>query len=61
MLETTALGAAFLAGLAVGVYQRPADIAAHWRCERRFEPRMSDEARVVLIAGWQKAVARALA
>ena len=61
VLETTALGAAFLAGLAVGVYQRPADIAAHWRCERRFEPRMSDEARAVLIAGWQKAVARALA
>ena len=61
VLETTALGAAFLAGLAVGVYQRPADIAAHWRCERRFEPRMSDEVRAVLIAGWQKAVARALA
>jgi glycerol kinase len=60
VLETTALGAAFLAGLAVGLYSEPADIAAQWQCERRFEPRMTEDMRAQLVAGWKIAVARSL-
>ena len=41
MTETTALGAAYLAGLAVGIWKSPEDIAGQWRVERRFEPTMS--------------------
>jgi glycerol kinase len=56
--ETTALGAAYLAGLGVGFWQSPAEVAANWRAERSFEPRMSrDEARARL-ARWSQAVAR---
>ncbi len=60
VLETTALGAAFLAGLAVGVYSKPEDVAAQWQCERRFEPGMTEDTRAQLVAGWRTAVARAL-
>ena len=60
VIETTALGAAFLAGLSVGVYAGPADVAANWRCERRFEPVMQPGQRADLLAGWRKAVARTL-
>ena len=60
VLETTALGAAFLAGLAVGIYDKPADVAAQWQCERRFEPGMAEDTRAQLVAGWKIAVARAL-
>ena len=60
VIETTALGAAFLAGLAVGVYTRPADLAATWRCDRRFEPQMAADARADLLGGWRRAVERAL-
>jgi glycerol kinase len=57
--ETTALGAAYLAGLAVGFWPDAATLAAQWTIERTFEPRMSDDARRTLIAGWQRAVERA--
>ena len=60
VLETTALGAAYLAGLAVGTYARPADLAVHWRCDRRFEPTMAASDRAGLVAGWHRAVRRAL-
>lgn len=60
VLETTALGAAFLAGLSVGLYAGPADIAAEWRCERRFEPKMDASLRQKLVAGWHEAVQRTL-
>jgi glycerol kinase len=57
-VETTALGAAFLAGLTVGVYDSLDDIASRWRAQRRFEPAM-EQARVDrLLAGWRDAVAR---
>ena len=57
--ETTALGAAYLAGLAVGYWQDERDIAAQWQAERWFEPG-TDRARMeVLTAGWRKAVERA--
>jgi glycerol kinase len=58
VLETTALGAAYLAGLAAGYWEGPAQIQAQWRAERIFEPRMSDDQRDALYAGWQHAVER---
>ena len=59
ILETTALGAAYLAGLAVGYWRDEGDIAANWRVDRRFEPSMSRDHARELTAGWKKAVARA--
>lgn len=58
--ETTALGAAYLAGLALGFWQDEAELAALWQLERRFEPGLSDEQRAAQMAGWQRAVQRAL-
>jgi glycerol kinase len=57
--ETTALGAAFLAGLAVGYWSDRDHLAALWTEERRFEPRMSRDRAEQRHAGWQDAVARA--
>ncbi|MDG0793761.1 glycerol kinase GlpK [Cohnella ginsengisoli] len=59
--ETTALGAAYLAGLAVGYWQSKQDIADSWRLDRSFKPVMRDEERERLYAGWQKAVRAAMA
>jgi len=58
VIETTALGAAYLAGLEVGLYPSLEALAGTWRCERRFEPRMSADQRQRLYAGWQDAVRR---
>ncbi|MCL1817983.1 MAG: glycerol kinase GlpK [Spirochaetaceae bacterium] len=58
-LETTALGAAYLAGLAVGFWKNPRELTASWTEDRRFVPAMKEEARERLCAGWKKAVARA--
>jgi glycerol kinase len=57
--ETTALGAAYLAGLAVGFWDSKEEIAAQWQCERRFEPAMSADRRAALLARWARAVERA--
>jgi glycerol kinase len=57
--ETTALGAAYLAGLAVGFWSSPEELKRQWRVEREFAPRMSDDQRESLYAGWKKAVERA--
>ena len=59
-VETTALGAAFLAGLAVGVWPDLDALAATWALERRFEPRMGKDQRATMVAGWQDAVRRTL-
>ena len=56
--ETTALGAAYLAGLAVGYWSGPDDVARNWALDRRFEPKMGPEEREVLYRGWKKAVER---
>jgi glycerol kinase len=56
--ETTALGAAYLAGLAVGVWKDRDEIAAQWQRERAFEPRMSRDAAQSRLADWQRAVER---
>lgn len=58
VIETTALGAAFLAGLQTGVYESLEDIEKLWRCERRFEPAMSKVDRDRLYDGWLEAVRR---
>ncbi|MBQ6361063.1 MAG: glycerol kinase GlpK [Lachnospiraceae bacterium] len=59
-LETTALGAAYLAGLAVGFYKDTEEIKSNWACGREFVPEMSAEKRQELYAGWKKAVKRAM-
>ncbi len=59
ILETTALGAAYLAGLAVGYWKDAEEIRANWRVARRFDPAMSRERAAELRAAWEKAVARA--
>ena len=59
VLETTALGAAYLAGLAVGFWSGLGEIANQWQVDRRFEPSMSVDARADKLARWHKAVARA--
>ena len=56
--ETTALGAAYLAGLAVHFWETPADIARHWALDRVFEPRMSADEVQFRRRRWKKAVAR---
>jgi glycerol kinase len=60
MMETTALGAAYLAGLAAGLCPNLADFAARWKCERRFMPHMDAATRERKWAGWNDAVARTL-
>jgi glycerol kinase len=57
--ETTALGAAYLAGLAVGYWRDAGELAANWQVDRRFEPAMSRDQAASLMAGWNKAVERA--
>jgi len=57
--ESTALGAAYLAGLAVGFWKDEQELASQLRIERRFEPTMHDSRREELYAGWQRAVERA--
>ncbi len=59
--ETTALGAAYLAGLATGIWQSQDEIATQWQLEQTFEPQMSADQRDALYAKWQAAVERARA
>ena len=61
IVEATALGAAFLAGLAVGFWQDKAEISAQWQADRRFQPSLSTQARDEKYKGWTKAVERARA
>jgi glycerol kinase len=58
--ETTAMGAAFLAGITTGVYADTAEVAAKWACAARFDPAMAEEKRAGGYAGWKAGVARAL-
>ncbi len=57
--ETTALGAAYLAGLAVGYWRSVDELRAQWQVDRVFEPAMSTDERAAKMARWQKAVGRA--
>jgi glycerol kinase len=56
--ETTALGAAYLAGLQVGLYGSLQEVAAQWQCQQSFAPSLDEEARQQRHAGWRQAVAR---
>jgi glycerol kinase len=58
-VETTALGAAYLAGIAEGVWSGVDEVESFWRIERRFEPRMPADRRDELVGGWRRAVSRA--
>jgi glycerol kinase len=60
VLETTALGAAYLAGLQAGFYPEPAKFAERWALDRRFAPRLGGAERVRLLAAWHDAVRRTL-
>jgi glycerol kinase len=59
--ETTALGAAYLAGLAVGFWKNQADIARQWQVDKRFKPAMKTAARSKITKGWERALSRAKA
>ena len=56
--ETTALGAAFLAGMAVGFWSGEDELASLWRLDRRFEPSINEERRTDLLHNWHRAVGR---
>ena len=56
--ETTALGAAYAAGLAVGFWKDLADLRQNWKMDRQWEPRWSGDQRDAAYAGWEKAVER---
>ena len=58
VLETTALGAAYLAGLAVGFWDNIDELKQKWRCERAFESEMSAEEARALTKGWERALER---
>ncbi|HWI53603.1 MAG TPA: glycerol kinase GlpK [Symbiobacteriaceae bacterium] len=57
-VETTAMGAAYLAGLATGVWQNRAELQSRWKASQAVAPTMSEETRTRLYAGWQRAVER---
>lgn len=59
VVETTALGAAYLAGLNIGLWKNTDELRANFRCERTFSPSMSERARLRLLADWEKAVKKA--
>lgn len=55
-IETTALGAAYLAGLAAGYWKNQKDVCENWALQRTFTPEMNEECRKILLADWKKAV-----
>ena len=57
-IETTALGAAYLAGLSVGFWKDKEEIKKNWALSKTFEPNMDEKSREELIKGWRKAVNR---
>ena len=58
--ETTALGAAFMAGLQIGAYKSLKDISNKWSLDKKFSPKMKNNIRNILITGWSKAIKRTL-
>ncbi len=61
VVELTALGAAYLAGLAVGYWNNIDELKDKWQLQRRFEPNMTEQTRAQLYKGWKRAVKRSLA
>ena len=60
VIETTALGAAYLAGLAVGFWNSQEEVSENWAISKAFEPSMEDEKREKLLAGWHEGVKRSM-
>jgi glycerol kinase len=58
VVETTALGAAYAAGLAVGYWSSREELTSNWGVEKRWSPKMSDAERARLYSSWRKAVTR---
>ena len=58
--ETTALGAAFMAGLQIGVYKSLNDISKKWALDKKFSPKINKKKRKLLLKGWSKAIQRTL-
>ena len=58
--ETTALGAAFMAGLKIGVYKSLSDISNYWKIDKKFTPKISKSNRTKLLKGWQQAIRKTL-
>ncbi len=58
--ETTALGAAFMAGLKIGVYKSLSDISKNWKIDKKFTPKISKRSRTNLLKGWQQAIRKTL-
>ena len=55
-VETTAMGAAYLAGLAVGYWANKEEVIKNWAIDRRFRPEIDDEKRAEMVGGWNRAV-----
>ena len=58
--ETTALGAAFMAGLKIGVYKSLSDISKNWKIDKKFTPKISKRSRTILLKGWEQAIRKTL-
>ena len=58
--ETTALGAAFMAGLQIGVYKSLKDISKNWHLDKKFSPKMNNSIRNKLLKGWSAAIKKTL-
>jgi glycerol kinase len=58
--ETTALGAAYLAGLYAGIYKNQEEVASAWSCAKRYIPQMADSQRQTLYDGWRAAIKKVL-
>jgi glycerol kinase len=56
VIETTGLGAAYLAGLGAGIWRSPDDVGGRWALDRRFEPRLDESGRATRYDGWRRAV-----
>ncbi len=60
LVKCIALGAAFMAGLNIGVYKSLKDISKKWSLDRKFKPKMGNQLRNALVKGWSTAIKRAL-
>ena len=58
--ETSALGAAYMAGLKIGVYKSLSDISKNWKIDKKFNPKINKSARIKLLKGWQQAIRKTL-
>ena len=58
--ETTALGAAFMAGLKIGVYKSLSDISKKWKIDKKFSPKINKLSRIKLLKGWEQAIKKTL-